>query len=66
MRGSVPSLLSNAQVAKMLNAKVIIVASGGIGRPIDEISLNKALFEKVGVDILGVIINKVDPCKMIS
>lgn len=56
--------LSNAQVAKMLNAKVIIVASGGIGRPIDEISLNKALFEKVGVDILGVIINKVDPCKM--
>lgn len=56
--------LSNAQVAKMLNAKVIIVASGGIGRPIDEISLNKALFEKVGVDILGVIINKVDPRKM--
>ena len=48
----------------MLNAKVIIVASGGIGRPIDEISLNKALFEKVGVDILGVIINKVDPSKM--
>ena len=56
--------LSNAQGAKMLNAKVIIVASGGIGRPIDEISLNKALFEKVGVDILGVIINKVDPSKM--
>ena len=56
--------LSNAQVAKMLNAKVIIVASGGIGRPIDEISLNKALFEKVGVDILGVIINKVDPSKL--
>ena len=56
--------LSNAQVAKMLNAKVIIVASGGIGRPIDEISLNKALFEKAGVDILGVIINKVDPSKM--
>ena len=56
--------LSNAQVAKMLDAKAIIVASGGIGRPIDEISLNKALFEKVGVDILGVIINKVDPSKM--
>lgn len=56
--------LSNAQVAKILNAKVIIVSSGGIGRPIDEISLNKALFEKVGVDILGVIINKVEPSKM--
>ena len=56
--------LSNAEVAKLLNAKVIIVASGGIGRPIDEIALNKALFEKFEVDILGVIINKVEPNKM--
>ncbi len=56
--------LSNAEVAKRLNAKVIIVASGGIGRPIDEIALNKALFEKAGVDIIGAIINKVEPAKM--
>ena len=56
--------LSNAQVAKMLSAKVIIVASGGIGRPIDEIALNQALFEKVGADIIGVIINKVQPDKL--
>src|SRR5246127_2949653 len=33
--------LSNAQVAKILGAKVIIVTRGGIGRPIDEVSLNK-------------------------
>ena len=51
--------LSNAEVAKMLNAKAIIIASGGIGRPIDEIALNQALFEKAGVEIIGVIINKV-------
>src|SRR5271165_3553026 len=51
--------LSNAQVAKALGAKVIIVTSGGIGRPIDEVSLNQALFEKEGVEIIGVIINKV-------
>src|SRR5690349_9038563 len=51
--------LSNAQVAKILHAKVIIVTQGGIGRPIDEVSLNKALFEKEGVEIIGVIINKV-------
>jgi len=51
--------LSNAQVAKVLGAKVIIVTSGGIGRPIDEVSLNQALFEKEGVEIIGVIINKV-------
>ena len=51
--------LSNAQVAKILGAKVIIVTQGGIGRPIDEVSLNKALFDKEGVEIIGVIINKV-------
>jgi len=50
---------SNATVAKLLGSKVIIISSGGIGRPIDEIVLNKALFEKEGVKVLGVIINKV-------
>jgi len=56
--------LSNADVAKCLNAKVIIVARGGIGRPIDEIALNKALFEKSGVEVIGAIINKVEPDKI--
>ena len=56
--------LSNADVAKHLNAKVIIVASGGIGRPIDEIALNKAVFEAAGVQIIGAIINKVAPEKI--
>src|SRR5437773_75141 len=51
--------LSNAQVAKVLGAKVIIVTQGGIGKPIDEVSLNQALFEKEGVEIIGVILNKV-------
>ena len=51
--------LSNAQVARTLGAKVIIVSQGGIGKPIDEVSLNQALFEKEGVEIVGVIINKV-------
>jgi hypothetical protein len=56
--------LSNADVAKHLNAKVIIVARGGIGRPIDEIALNKAVFEAAGVQIIGAIINKVEPEKI--
>src|SRR5277367_1277505 len=51
--------LSNARVAKILSAKVIIVSQGGIGKPIDEISLNQALFEKEGIEIIGVILNKV-------
>ena len=61
--GSVFSL-SNAEVAKRLNAKVIIVARGGIGRPVDEIALNKAVFEAAGVGIIGAIINKVEPDKL--
>lgn len=51
--------LSNAQVAKILGCKVIIVTRGGIGKPIDEVALNQALFEKEGVEIIGVILNKV-------
>jgi len=51
--------LSNAQVARILGCKVIIVTQGGIGKPIDEVALNQALFEKEGVKILGVILNKV-------
>ena len=56
--------LDNARVASMLNSPVIIVACGGIGKPFDEISLNRAVFEKEGVPILGVILNKVNPEKL--
>ncbi len=56
--------LSNAQVAKLLGAKVIIVTRGGIGKPIDEVALNQALFEKEGVEVIGVIVNKVMPDKV--
>src|SRR5574337_13496 len=38
--------LSNAQVARMLGAPVLIVSEAGVGRPIDEIVLNRALFER--------------------
>ena len=50
---------SNARVAKILDAKVLIVSSGGVGRPIDEIVLNKALFDKEGADVIGAVVNKV-------
>ncbi|MDD5439185.1 MAG: AAA family ATPase [Candidatus Omnitrophica bacterium] len=51
--------LSNATVARLLGAKVILIAPGGVGRPIDEVLLNKALFDKCGVRLAGVIVNKV-------
>ena len=52
--------LSNAHVAALLDAPVIIVSEGGVGRPIDEIVLNQALFERHDVRILGAVVNKVD------
>ncbi len=55
--------LSNAKVARLLGAKAVIVAGGGIGKPVDEIALNLSLFEKEGVDVVGAIINKVHPDK---
>jgi BioD-like phosphotransacetylase family protein len=38
----------------------VIVSEGGVGRPIDEIVLNAALFERHGVKVAGAIVNKVD------
>lgn len=56
--------LSNATIARLLNSKVIVVTQGGIGRPIDELAMNQALFEREGVQIMGVILNKVIPEKL--
>jgi BioD-like phosphotransacetylase family protein len=56
--------LSNARVARLLNAKVVIVSQGGIGKPIDEVALNQALFEKEGVEVIGVILNKLHPDRL--
>jgi BioD-like phosphotransacetylase family protein len=52
--------LSNARVAEMLDAPVVIVSEGGVGRPIDEIVLNHALFEHHSVRVLGAVVNKVN------
>jgi len=51
--------LSNARVAELLGAGVVIVTDGGIGRAIDEIALSLHLFQKHGVRVLGVVLNKV-------
>src|SRR5215208_2512151 len=56
--------LSNARVAKLLEAKVVIVSQGGIGKPIDEVCLNQALFEREGVEVIGVILNKLHPDRL--
>ncbi|GAB5551383.1 MAG: AAA family ATPase [Saprospiraceae bacterium] len=61
--GSVADL-SNARVAKMLNAGAIIVVEGGIGSTIDKLNMCLALFRQEKVPIIGVIVNKVKPHKI--
>jgi len=56
--------MSNAHVAKILDAKAVIVTLGGIGRPVDEVAVNCSLFEKEGVPVIGVVVNKVIPEKL--
>lgn len=55
--------LSNARVAQMLGANIVIVSAGGIGRPIDEISMSLALFKEYNINVIGVILNKIYPHK---
>ncbi len=51
--------LSNARVAKLVDAGVIMVVEGGIGSTIDMLNMTTSLFREEGVPILGVIVNKV-------
>ncbi len=52
--------LSNADVAALLGAPAVIISEAGVGKPIDEIVLNHALFARRGVEVLGAVVNKVD------
>lgn len=61
--GSVANI-SNARVAKLMNAQVIMIVEGGIGSTIDMLNMSTALFREEEVPILGVILNKVLPEKM--
>lgn len=56
--------LSNATVAKMVKAKVIFIAEGGIGSTIDMLNMCLGLFREQNVEIMGVIVNKVRPDKI--
>ncbi|MEZ4884692.1 MAG: AAA family ATPase [Chitinophagales bacterium] len=55
---------SNAQVAKFLNTGVVLIVEGGIGSTVDRLMLCKHFFAYSGVQVHGVIINKVLENKM--
>jgi dethiobiotin synthetase len=56
--------LNNAQVAAELKAKVVLVGVGGLGSSFDELELNRICFEKYGVEVAGVVLNKCEPSKI--
>ena len=56
--------MSNAQVARLLNAPVVMIVEGGIGSTIDKLNMNLAMFREQRVPVRGVIVNKCIPRKM--
>ena len=55
--------MSNARIARMLNAPVLMVTGGGLGNVVDNIHMGLALFEKEGVEVRAVLTNKLIPEK---
>jgi len=51
--------LSNARIAKMLNAPVLMVTGGGVGNVVDSVYMNLALFEKEGAEVRAILANKI-------
>lgn len=55
--------LNNVTVAKELGLDIVIIVKGGLGSAFDELSLNKALCDAMGVKIKGIILNKIQANK---
>ena len=55
--------LSNAHIARMLDAPVMMVTGGGVGNVIDTIAMNNALFRIEGAEVRAVLVNKIYPEK---
>ena len=55
--------LSNANIARMLDAPVLLVTGGGIGNVVDAVAMNRSLFEKEGVEVRAILTNKLIPEK---
>ncbi len=51
--------LNNAQVARELGLNVVLIAEGGLGSAFDQLALNRALCLKMGLNVSGVILNRV-------
>jgi BioD-like phosphotransacetylase family protein len=50
--------ISNARIAHMLDAPLLLVTGGGLGSVIDRLSVIQAFFEKERVDVRAILVNK--------
>jgi len=50
--------LSNARVANMVEAPVVILTESGIGKVVDAVHLNLALYEREKADVRAILVNK--------
>jgi BioD-like phosphotransacetylase family protein len=55
--------LNNAHVARLLGLKILMIVPGGLGSSFDSLALNIEMCKHHGVEVVGVIINKVLPEK---
>lgn len=51
--------ISNARMAKMLDAPVLMISGGGVGSVIDSVYMNLALFEREHAQVRAVLANKI-------
>jgi BioD-like phosphotransacetylase family protein len=55
--------ISNARIAHLLDAPVLLVTGGGLGDVVDRLAMIEAFFEKEGVDLRAILVNKLIPEK---
>jgi BioD-like phosphotransacetylase family protein len=55
--------MSNARIARLVDAPVLMVTGGGIGNVVDAVGMNAALFQQEGAAVRAIVANKIIPEK---
>jgi uncharacterized protein len=55
--------ISNARIARLLDAPVLLITGGGLGIVVDQLAMILAFFEKEKVDLRAILVNKLIPGK---
>jgi dethiobiotin synthetase len=58
--------ISNAHIAHLLQAPVLLVTGGGLGNVVDRLAMIQLLFEKERVDMRAILVNRLIPEKRVK